>query len=285
MKKIFFAILFLLLGGFIFAAALSYAACPNNFPTSLNVWGTGACISSSWGNALETKIGINNSTDPTSLDWKTNNPNLTLASGTLASSHIATTSNYQWAGYSLFTGSTTFTGGLTSATTTLFAGSTTITGSTTISGTVLVTGNCVGCGVGWISTSTVLNPSSTIIADTPESEATAGNPFTKKKEIAISFSGAMAVTWDLASQSGSNQVCGQVWVNGTSTGIGGPIHCTSGAGYSGYTDYIGTTTARSIGDLVQLYLQGNFGTSAAQTNEFHITYYLVPSNLGTINMN
>jgi hypothetical protein len=75
----------LLIGGIVFGGVITFAACTNVFPTSLSSFGSGGCISSLWGNALETKIGINNSTDPTSLDWKSRNLDLTNnASGTLA---------------------------------------------------------------------------------------------------------------------------------------------------------------------------------------------------------
>lgn len=42
----------------------------NQFPTSLNDWSSGETIESSWADALENKIGIDNSADTNSLDYK-----------------------------------------------------------------------------------------------------------------------------------------------------------------------------------------------------------------------
>ena len=54
----------LLVSGIVWAA--------NNFPTSLNNWGDGDVISSDWGNSLESKMGITNSADTSSLDYMVN---------------------------------------------------------------------------------------------------------------------------------------------------------------------------------------------------------------------
>ena len=42
----------------------------NTFPTSLNTWADGDVIESDWANQLESKIGIDGSTDTDSLDYK-----------------------------------------------------------------------------------------------------------------------------------------------------------------------------------------------------------------------
>lgn len=59
----------LVFGGFTIASAVN---CGMNFPLSLDNYYSGCSIPSSWANALEAKIGIDNSASTTSLDYKVN---------------------------------------------------------------------------------------------------------------------------------------------------------------------------------------------------------------------
>jgi hypothetical protein len=56
-----------------FCAFSALAAGTNTFPTTLNGYQAGDIIPSSWANSLETKIGVDNSTDTGSIDYKLTN--------------------------------------------------------------------------------------------------------------------------------------------------------------------------------------------------------------------
>ena len=62
---IFILILSLFLVGVVFAA--------NVFPTTLNSWTAGDTIEEGWANALEAKIGVDNSAVTSSLDYLVRN--------------------------------------------------------------------------------------------------------------------------------------------------------------------------------------------------------------------
>lgn len=68
-----FAILF---GGVIRASAIT---CTNTFPASFNGYIPLQCIPSAWANAIETALGITNSTDPASLQYKVNHVTSTIS--------------------------------------------------------------------------------------------------------------------------------------------------------------------------------------------------------------
>lgn len=72
----------ILLGSFLGAAAVN---CGSVFPTLLNNYTAECSIPSSWANALEQKIGINQSTDTTSLDYRVQH----IASSSLPASGVA----------------------------------------------------------------------------------------------------------------------------------------------------------------------------------------------------
>ena len=90
-KILVIAILILLVG--LLIAEFAYA---NTFPATLNTWGSGETISSSWANALESKIGANSSAVTASLDYQLNNsssedPGHTHTAGSIADSYILNT--------------------------------------------------------------------------------------------------------------------------------------------------------------------------------------------------
>lgn len=74
-----------------FDATVTYATnCGNVFPASLNNYVTGCTIPSSWANALEGKIGVNQSASTTSLDYQINHIFTSYGSETVASSALQT---------------------------------------------------------------------------------------------------------------------------------------------------------------------------------------------------
>lgn len=81
------------------AGSVVYAA--NSFPTGLNSWGPGDVIESDWADALEDKIGIDDSTVATSLDFYVKNASFhatsTLSVGTTATSTLSSTATSTFA--------------------------------------------------------------------------------------------------------------------------------------------------------------------------------------------
>ena len=67
MKKNLIKILTIIIAVFVIFTIV-YAA--NTFPTTLNDWDDGDIIESDWADAIEAKIGVNNSAVITSLDYK-----------------------------------------------------------------------------------------------------------------------------------------------------------------------------------------------------------------------
>jgi hypothetical protein len=78
----------ILLGSFLAAAAIN---CGSVFPSSLDNYTAGCSIPSTWANALEQKLGINQSTSTASLDYQLNRLFTAYQSGVIASSSLSTT--------------------------------------------------------------------------------------------------------------------------------------------------------------------------------------------------
>lgn len=71
-RKILSGIIAALLIGSTLPLTASALTCTNTYPTTLNSYVNGSCIPSAWANALEAKLGINQSTSTTSLDYELN---------------------------------------------------------------------------------------------------------------------------------------------------------------------------------------------------------------------
>ncbi|MDE2233391.1 MAG: hypothetical protein KGJ90_04755, partial [Patescibacteria group bacterium] len=70
MKKIFLALILAALGGALTGFTAQAITCSTVFPTSLDNYTAGQCIPSAWANALESAIGVTNSSVVTSLEYK-----------------------------------------------------------------------------------------------------------------------------------------------------------------------------------------------------------------------
>jgi uncharacterized protein (DUF2141 family) len=69
--------------------AASAISCSTTFPGALDAYTTGACVSSAWANALESKIGVTSSSATSSLDYQVNALMTSYGSERVASSAIS----------------------------------------------------------------------------------------------------------------------------------------------------------------------------------------------------